>query len=100
MTDDIVTRLHDRLDSVVFVPDRDDLIDAADEIERLREQSDGWQATAAGLSEDISNAEDEIERLRAAGDALAERLRWWTDNTDAWYRDHRVLQRWEEVCRG
>jgi hypothetical protein len=31
----------------------------------MREQSDGWQATAAGLSEDISNAEDEIERLRA-----------------------------------
>jgi chromosome segregation ATPase len=100
VTDDIVTRLHDRLDSVVFVPDRDDLIDAADEIERLREQSDGWQATAAGLSEDISNAEDEIERLRAAGDALAERLRWWTDDTDQAYPDHEALRTWEQVARG
>ena len=35
MTDDIVTRLRDRLDSVVFVPDRQDLREAADEIERL-----------------------------------------------------------------
>ncbi len=74
--------------------------DAADEIERLREQSDGWQATAAGLSEDISNAEDEIERLRAAGDELAERLRWWTDDTDQAYPDHEALRTWEQVARG
>jgi hypothetical protein len=36
VADDIVTRLRDRLDSVVFVPDREDLRQAADEIERLR----------------------------------------------------------------
>jgi hypothetical protein len=100
VTDDIVTRLHDRLDSVVFVPDRDDLIDAADEIERMREQSDGWQATAAGLSEDISNAEDEIERLRAAGDALAECLRYWANFADQGYPDDEALRTWEQVARG
>jgi SMC interacting uncharacterized protein involved in chromosome segregation len=35
-----------------------------EKIESLREQSQAWQATAAGLSQDISNAEDEIERLQ------------------------------------
>jgi hypothetical protein len=45
-------------------------------------------------------AADEIERLRAAGDALAERLRWWTDDTDEAYPDHRVLQTWKETRRG
>lgn len=45
-------------------------------------------------------AADEIERLRAAGDALAERLRWWTDDTDEAYPDHRVLQTWEEIRHG
>jgi hypothetical protein len=81
---------------------------AADEIERLREQSDGWQATAAGLSEDISNAEDEIERLRIAGDLLAAALRVETvngqmavcDGTDeafqAW-REARLLDRSEST---
>ena len=72
MTDDIVTRLHDRLDSVVFVPDRDDLIDAA----------------------------DEIERLRAAGDALAECLRYWADFADEAYPDDDALRTWEEARRG
>lgn len=45
--------------------------EAADEIERLTqdinrltEERNGWQAEAAGLSQDISNAEDEIERLQ------------------------------------
>jgi hypothetical protein len=38
VADDIVTRLRDRLDSVVFVPDREDVRQAADEIERLRGQ--------------------------------------------------------------
>ena len=38
MADNIVTRLRDRLDSVVFVPDREDVRQAADEIERLRAQ--------------------------------------------------------------
>jgi hypothetical protein len=43
-------------------------------------------------------AADEIERLRAAGDALAERLRWWTDVA----REAAaavVLQTWEEARR-
>lgn len=35
-----------------------------DELRRLRAERDGWQATAAGISQDISNAEDEIELLR------------------------------------
>jgi hypothetical protein len=42
---------------------------------------------------------DEIERLRAAGDALAERLRWWTDDTDEAYPDHEALRTWGEVAR-
>ena len=40
MADDIVTRLRDRLDSVVFVPDREDVRQAADEIGRLRAMVD------------------------------------------------------------
>lgn len=40
--------------------DKNTVADAIAEIERLQ----GWQATAAGLSQDISNAEDEIERLQ------------------------------------
>lgn len=42
--------------------------EAAQEIQRLRVERDGWQAEAAGLYVDISNAEDEKlsgkERLR------------------------------------
>jgi|LakMenEpi03Aug12_release.lakeMendotaPanAssembly.Ray.scaffolds.fasta_scaffold148164_4 hypothetical protein len=53
---------------------------AANEIERLTNERNGWQATAAGLSQDISNAEDEIERLE----------RW---KTDATY----VINAWEEA---
>ena len=40
VADDIVTRLRERLDSVVFVPDREDVRQAADEIERLRAMVD------------------------------------------------------------
>lgn len=43
---------------------------------------------------------DEIERLRTAGDELATRLRWWTDNTDEAYPDHEALRKWEEARRG
>jgi hypothetical protein len=46
------------------------------------------------------DAADEIERLRAAGDALATRLRWWTDDTDASYPDHQALRTWEKTRRG
>jgi hypothetical protein len=54
-------------------------------------------ARPAGL---IRSAIDEIERLRAAGDALATRLRWWTDDTDEAYPDHQALQAWEDVHHG
>ena len=45
-------------------------------------------------------AADEIERLRVAGDALAQRLRWWTDDTDEAYPDHEALRTWEKTRRG
>ena len=53
----------------------------------------------------ICQAANEIERLRAAGDALATRLRWWTDGSDRWwtdeaYPDHQALQTWEQARRG
>jgi hypothetical protein len=48
----------------------------------------------------ICQAADEIERLRDAGDALAERLRWWTDGTDEAYPDHQALQTWDDARRG
>ena len=46
------------------------------------------------------DAADEIERLRAAGDELATRLRWWTDDTDEAYPDHQALRTWEKARRG
>jgi len=69
---------------------------AADEIERLREQSDGWQATAAGLSEDIGNAEDEIERLQHQMERLSVAL----DDISHLTTDHQVLHRIKEARRG
>jgi 3-hydroxyisobutyrate dehydrogenase-like beta-hydroxyacid dehydrogenase len=102
VTDDIVTRLriiHCAADDLT--PCGTCLIcQAADEIERMRESSNRWQATAAGLSEDIGNAEDEIERLRAAGDALAECLRYWADFADQGYPDDDALRTWQEARRG
>jgi hypothetical protein len=50
--------------------------------------------------EALGDAADEIERLRVAGDALAQRLRWWTDDTDASYPDHEALRTWEKTRRG
>ena len=47
----------------------------------------------------VDEAVSEIERLRDAGDALATRLRWWTDDTDASYPDHEALRTWEETRR-
>ena len=70
VADDIVTRLRQmQHEAESKWPDPSDppltvAGEAADEIQRLRESSNRWQATAAGLSEDIGNAEDEIERLR------------------------------------
>jgi hypothetical protein len=43
---------------------------------------------------------DEIARLRAAGDALAECLRYWADFADEGYPDHEALWTWEQVTRG
>jgi hypothetical protein len=47
----------------------------------------------------VGEAADEIERLRAAGDELATRLRWWTDDTDEAYPDHEALRTWEKTRR-
>jgi hypothetical protein len=59
-------------------------------------EHESWFDTA-----DLQNdAADVIERLRAAGDALAIRLRWWTDDTDASYPDHEALRTWEQARRG
>jgi hypothetical protein len=71
VADDIVTRLRDRLDSVVFVPDRHDLREAA----------------------------DEVERLRAAGDALLGRLIDW-HNGAPYDLDAEAIKAWEEARRG
>jgi len=49
---------------------------------------------------ELMEAAAEIERLRTAGDALATRLRWWTDDTDASYPDHEALRTWEQARRG
>ena len=43
---------------------------------------------------------DEIERLRAAGDELAECLRFWADFNDEGYPDRNALETWEEARRG
>jgi hypothetical protein len=48
----------------------------------------------------ICQAADEIERLRAAGDALAECLRYWADFADEAYPDDDALRTWEEARRG
>jgi uncharacterized coiled-coil DUF342 family protein len=68
MSDDIVTRLDNCLlsrtvDDQVTVPPRF-IVEIIAEIEQLRKERNGWQAEAAGISEDLSNAEDEIEQLQ------------------------------------
>jgi hypothetical protein len=76
VADDIVTRLRDRQRELEFWwPDDDPPLT--------------W----------VGEAADEIERLRAAGDALAERLRWWTDVAREAAASV-VLQTWEEARRG
>ena len=44
-------------------------------------------------------AADEIERLRAAGDALAECLRYWANFADEAYPDDDALRTWQEARR-
>jgi hypothetical protein len=78
VADDIVTRLHDRLDSVVFVPDRDDLIDAAAEIEQLRRLC----SHMATLLDDCRPADASLVWVMARLDTLEE---WQT------YRQERGL---------
>jgi len=70
VTDDIVTRLRFALEHFRNDPQPVLLEDAAEEIERLREQvntianaQDGWGR--------VPRLEAEIERLRTLGDALA-----------------------------
>jgi hypothetical protein len=47
-------------------------VQVAEKMEQLVTERNGWQATAAGISEDLSNAEDAVEDLTEAGDALAD----------------------------
>ena len=59
-------------------------------------EHESWHGTA-----DVQNdAANEIERLRAAGDALAECLRWWADFADEAYPDDEALRTWEKARRG
>jgi hypothetical protein len=48
----------------------------------------------------LAEAADEIEWLRAAGDALAECLRYWADFADTGFPDDDALRTWQEVRRG
>ena len=68
MTDDIVTRLRERLDSVVFVPDRKDLTEAADEIEQVRRLC----SHMATLLDDCRPADATIVWVMARLDTLEE----------------------------
>jgi hypothetical protein len=63
---------------------------ADDEVKRLQAVVD---------ADENARLTADIERLRAAGDALAERLHWWTDDTDEAYPDHQALQTWNEIRR-
>ena len=92
MIDDIVTRLREFECRCELVDDdgKCDSCQAADEIERL-------QRVVAAQNGDMAHELLRNERLRAAGDALAERLRWWTDDTDEAYPDHKALLAWQDV---
>jgi len=64
VADDIVSRLQEMLDGPVpFVVGREDIREALNEIERLREDAKAWQSAATILSQDISNSKNEIDRL-------------------------------------
>ena len=72
---------------------------ADDIVTRLCELAGDWDYIGLMPKDDLREAAAEIERLRAAGDELAERLRWWTDVA----REAAaavVLQTWEEARRG
>jgi hypothetical protein len=63
--------------------------EAAQEIQQLRVERNGWQAEAAGIVQDISNAEDKIEDLLLAGDQLVSVMR---SGSDAGW--DRAIERW------
>jgi len=69
---------------------------ADDIVKRLRHAEDNgiceWQV--------LIDAADEIERLRAAGDALAEALHAWINGMDAFANDRSRIQAWQEARRG
>lgn len=60
--DDIVTRLRHAEENGIC--EWQVLIEAADEIERLVQERNRWQATAAGITQDLSNCEDKFEELK------------------------------------
>jgi hypothetical protein len=76
-----------------------------DDIVTSLRESAGWikdveHESWFGTADLQTDAADEIERLRAAGDALAECLRWWADFADQGYPDDDALRTWEEARRG
>lgn len=75
MGDDIVTKLRWIVEEGLYSRGSaydDTLINAAAEIERLREERDDWQAAYHKAFSELGEAADEIERLRAKNAALYE----------------------------
>jgi hypothetical protein len=70
--------------------------DAADEIERITEESNRWQASAAGLSQDISNAEDQIEQLRSMGDMMVNSINYLLGENQATEDLLELLTAWKD----
>jgi uncharacterized coiled-coil DUF342 family protein len=94
-----VSDIVERLRALAKVIDAPHALEAADEIERLRDEvismraeRDSAQTQCRHLSDRIaSNAAEraEIERLRAAGDALAEVVDEWPELAEAWQEARR-----------
>jgi hypothetical protein len=63
-------------------------------------QCDCWICEVAfSAFEELTRALKEIDKLRAAGDALAECLRYWADFADQGYPDDDALRTWQEARR-
>lgn len=88
VADDIVTRLRAR-------PNNQWMLEAADEIERLRAERDDHAKSVGTI---MQVATDEIERLRFAGDALAAAYEAETQPQSD--REWKITQMWEEARRG
>lgn len=88
-------------DQTLYVRAADLLRDAQAEIERLTKERNGWQATAAGLSQDISNAEDGIERLTAEladeRSECMEQVKLVVMFADRWEREKRLADQLAEA---